>query len=298
MSYQQPPGYGSPPGPPHPVDTSNRGRSIAIIVAVGILAAGASAMLSLIQSSPTAPTGPASAESAPAAMVPIPPPRGPSAEFGDYMRALAPLMPAIFGAQESPDICAQIPDTARESAPEALECIRQRAHDARASAVGLRAIQPPTEFRGRHAELITFADEGVVALNSYFAAFAAAVPRLERLRRRRPLSSLWVNLAEQRHPPEILESLDASARVFEASFTHRLDWLGQMHPQCNQRLRCVLANADDAALANPQYRDARGRSALQANCECIRVWATLRGETTWRLLAAGATDLPPWSNNP
>lgn len=80
MSYQPPQGYGPPQGALPPADTSNRSRSIAIIVALGIVAAGGSVALSILSAAPAAPAAtPASAAPAPQlAMAPMPDPALPT----------------------------------------------------------------------------------------------------------------------------------------------------------------------------------------------------------------------------
>jgi hypothetical protein len=100
------------------------------------------------------------------------------------------------------------------------------------------------------------------------------------------------------HPSELLERLDNEARRFEPSSAHRLAWLNQMHPMCNERFRCVPRSVSLADVQDPRNRDAHGRFIRQGNCICIRVWATLRGETPWTLLVADETNLPPWSDAP
>ena len=286
MNFQPPEG----PRSPAPPGGSQAGL---LITGAVVLAAGAIGIAAVVANS----SSNALATPTPPAAVTPSPPRNANAEFRDYMRELAPLMPAIFGANESPEVCAQIPETARPSALEAYSCIRQGAADVRAAGLRLRTIRTPEEFHAHHRELIAFADEATVAAVSYASAFLGAVPTLERLRRRHALSSLWTALPNQENPPAILEQLDESAGASGPSFSHRLVWLNQMHPECNRRFRCVPANVSPAALADPRHRNERGRFVLQANCDCIRVWNTLRGETTWTILTADETDLPSWSDS-
>lgn len=210
----------------------------------------------------------------------------PDVVFREYMRALAPHMPAVFGVNEAPDLCAQIEESAAETAPEALDCVRRKVADAQSAVEELRAVQPPPDFRDRHAALVAFANEAVVAGQSYAAAFESAVPRLERIRRHEPLFRVWERARDQENTPQILEDLDARASGFGPSMDHRLAWLFPMHRECNQRLRCVRPDTPVEALRDPAGRNARGVSILQSNCECIRVWATQRGEARYDLLTA------------